>query len=750
MSAQSDLVVKTVFHEDVRRFKLQRASFSLLRELLGKAYDRLPAGFVIKYTDPEGDVCSIGSDAELEEAFHVSGTTLKVELFAVEDGRQSAKPEPQPEPEPQPSKPEPQPSKPEPQSASARADPKEKLEDTKEEAKGSSTEGAKESETQSASHEEILDLVVEILQDPKVQSEVPAIVENVLNTLKSSDELSIKLILDNLLTGVPSLNQNAALGKLVPLLLKSDCVNNALGHAKQYLPMVLPWLSGIDIAGELSRVLSVIDFAQLKEQIKLAFSQSQGSGCSGFPFGGFPFGACWSDFSDSDSADSAEPSESKSAQAQSEDSKAHLNIKCDGCGTVPICGDRYKCLVCDDFDLCSACEKKDIHPSSHPLLKMKVPARSDVHHNVQCDGCSVEPIRGVRYKCLVCRNFDLCSACEAKNQHPADHTLLKLKTHVGRRGYHGGHGHGRHGHRHGHGGPHGGHSGRWGGHGRHLHRMIMGHPLARFVKGFVLRGGRGWGGWGGCPRSFSGHPRFGACEKRSQGCEKRSQGCEKRSQAESKLQAERVVVEFVRDINLPDGTTVLPDVTLIKSWELKNAGTTKWPEGSKLIFLRGHRELLGEVEEFPVPLAEPGQLVEVSCPIKTPTKPGQYSAYFQVADKDRSLFEGSHRFWVEIVVKAEEKRPQPVEKKEYDPKPEKIVQGLSSTIPSSSSTTVASTASTTSPAPAPATPSKYAPQLSVLEKMGFVNDKLNSKLLERSQGNIEQVVSWLLEMEKTQ
>jgi len=279
--------------------------------------------------------------------------------------------------------------------------------------------------------------------------------------------------------------------------------------------------------------------------------------------------------------------------------------------------------------------------------------------------------------------------------------------------------------------------------------MIMGHPLARFVKGFVLRGGRGGrgrGGWGGCPRSFSGHSRFGACEKRSQ-------ACEKRSQTESKL-AEKAVVEFVRDINLPDGTTVLPDVTLIKSWELKNAGAAKWPEGSKLIFLRGHRELLGEVEEFPVPLAEPGQLVEVSCPIKTPIKPGQYSAYFQVTDKDRSLFEGSHRFWVEIVVKAEEKRPQPVEKKEYDPKPEKVVQGLSSTIPSSSSTTVASTASTTSPAPAPATPSatpsKYAPQLSVLEKMGFVNDKLNTKLLERAQGNIEQVVSWLLEMEKTQ
>jgi hypothetical protein len=37
------------------------------------------------------------------------------------------------------------------------------------------------------------------------------------------------------------------------------------------------------------------------------------------------------------------------------------------------------------------------------------------------------PITGVRYKCKICPDFDLCSACEAKNVHPVDHPLLKLK-----------------------------------------------------------------------------------------------------------------------------------------------------------------------------------------------------------------------------------------------------------------------------------------------------------------------------------
>jgi hypothetical protein len=206
-----------------------------------------------------------------------------------------------------------------------------------------------------------------------------------------------------------------------------------------------------------------------------------------------------------------------------------------------------------------------------------------------------------------------------------------------------------------------------------------------------------------------------------------------------------LAAEFVQDVNIPDGSVVVPGA-VVKQWRLKNTGATKWPEGSKIIFLRGAREILAEREEFEVPLAEPGQVVEVAAPITIPEKAGRYSAYFQLADKDRTVF--GHRFWVEFVVKEEEKRIQPapsapvkepqapakepqveVKEKVVEVK-EKVVQGLNSTIPT----------------PAP---SKYASSLGVLEKMGFVNEKLNTSLLERSQGNIEQVVTWLLEMENS-
>lgn len=41
--------------------------------------------------------------------------------------------------------------------------------------------------------------------------------------------------------------------------------------------------------------------------------------------------------------------------------------------------------------------------------------------NVSCDGCSMNPIIGVRYHCPTCGNYDLCAACKEKgHEHPLD------------------------------------------------------------------------------------------------------------------------------------------------------------------------------------------------------------------------------------------------------------------------------------------------------------------------------------------
>lgn len=51
------------------------------------------------------------------------------------------------------------------------------------------------------------------------------------------------------------------------------------------------------------------------------------------------------------------------------------------------------------------------------------------HTNVTCDGCGINPILGIRYKCAVCKDFDYCSNCEESLGH--DHPFLKIRKNGG-------------------------------------------------------------------------------------------------------------------------------------------------------------------------------------------------------------------------------------------------------------------------------------------------------------------------------
>jgi len=129
---------------------------------------------------------------------------------------------------------------------------------------------------------------------------------------------------------------------------------------------------------------------------------------------------------------------------ESSSDAAHGNVRCAGCNEFPIVGARYNCTVCPDFDLCAKCEASSVHPAEHPLLKYRQPVNTPVVHNgITCDGCQQSPIAGIRFKCRTCPDYDLCEACEAKNVHPADHPMIKFKVEKMRHGGHHG-GHGRH------------------------------------------------------------------------------------------------------------------------------------------------------------------------------------------------------------------------------------------------------------------------------------------------------------------
>jgi hypothetical protein len=123
--------------------------------------------------------------------------------------------------------------------------------------------------------------------------------------------------------------------------------------------------------------------------------------------------------------------EKKKIEYTTDGKPIHTGFTCDACANK-IIGVRYHCSICnnDNYDLCATCEAKNEHPSSHPLLKFRLPPTGEVtsiHQGITCDGCSVSPIVGVRYKCTVCQDFDLCEKCEESGKHPIDHVLIKMK-----------------------------------------------------------------------------------------------------------------------------------------------------------------------------------------------------------------------------------------------------------------------------------------------------------------------------------
>ncbi|XP_063737648.1 sequestosome-1 isoform X2 [Eleginops maclovinus] len=63
-------------------------------------------------------------------------------------------------------------------------------------------------------------------------------------------------------------------------------------------------------------------------------------------------------------------------------------------------------------------------PPPHGAHGPPGPPGPATHPDVTCDGCE-GPVVGTRFKCSVCPNYDLCSACQARGTH-TEHQLLPI------------------------------------------------------------------------------------------------------------------------------------------------------------------------------------------------------------------------------------------------------------------------------------------------------------------------------------
>lgn len=114
--------------------------------------------------------------------------------------------------------------------------------------------------------------------------------------------------------------------------------------------------------------------------------------------------------------------------------------------------------------------------------------------------------------------------------------------------------------------------------------------------------------------------------------------------------------EFVADITVPDGTVFKPGVPFVKTWRLKNSGTSTWTTTYTIVFASGDQ--IGAPASLVLPVSvPPGQTVDISVPLVAPTQDGTYTGNFLIANSNGQRFGidpgASQPFYVVIVVGTE-------------------------------------------------------------------------------------------------
>jgi hypothetical protein len=115
------------------------------------------------------------------------------------------------------------------------------------------------------------------------------------------------------------------------------------------------------------------------------------------------------------------------------------------------------------------------------------------------------------------------------------------------------------------------------------------------------------------------------------------------------------LVKFVKDITIPDNSELNPGKEFVKTWRLQNVGTCTWTTDYGVTFTGGDAMGAPALVALSSSVA-PGETVDVSVPLKSPSDPGTYRGEYKMRNAAGWLFglgDGSKPFWVQIKVKVQ-------------------------------------------------------------------------------------------------
>ncbi len=112
-------------------------------------------------------------------------------------------------------------------------------------------------------------------------------------------------------------------------------------------------------------------------------------------------------------------------------------------------------------------------------------------------------------------------------------------------------------------------------------------------------------------------------------------------------------VQYIADVNFPDGSILQPGAAFTKTWRFKNVGTCAWSTSYQIVFFSGEKMGASSSATFPKNVAV-GETVDVSINLVAPSAAGSYRGYWMFKNASGALFglgtQGNKPWWVDIKV----------------------------------------------------------------------------------------------------
>jgi heat shock protein HslJ len=97
-------------------------------------------------------------------------------------------------------------------------------------------------------------------------------------------------------------------------------------------------------------------------------------------------------------------------------------------------------------------------------------------------------------------------------------------------------------------------------------------------------------------------------------------------------------MSFVSDVTVPNGTTLQPNASFVRTWRVRNDGTCYWDSSYRLVFSNGDQ--IGGPAWVSVPNTEPGAQANISVPLVAPATPGTYRGHWVMQASNGVTFGG--------------------------------------------------------------------------------------------------------------